>query len=71
MYFVLYDKNMNPIGDTYILEDWSRIQRAVDYDALDIIGEQIPYFLNPVFVVANNHRGNMLFSGLASTTEIN
>lgn len=70
MYFVLYDRFLRSIGETYILESWSRIQRAVDFDELKIVGEQIPYSADPFFVVVNNRQGKMMFSGLASTPAI-
>ena len=70
MYFVLYDRNLNTIGQTYILESWNRTQRAVDFDDLKITGEQIPVSADPFIVVANNKVGKMLFSGLASTPSI-
>lgn len=67
MYFVLYDRFFNSIGETYILEDWSRIQRATDFDDIRIVGEQIPYSAEPFFVVVNDRQGKLVFSGLAST----
>lgn len=67
MYFVLYDKNLNSIGETYLLESWSRTQRAVDFDDLRIVGEQIPYSAEPYLVVVNDKQGKLKFSGLAST----
>lgn len=67
MYFVLYDRHLNSIGETYILEDWSRIQRAVDFDETRISGEQIPYSADPFCVVINDRQGKQVFSGLAST----
>ena len=70
MYFVLYDRNLRSIGETYILESWSRTQRAVDFDDMKIAGEQIPYYANPFFVVVNDRQGKMMFSGLASTPSI-
>ena len=67
MYFVLYDKNLNSIGETYILESWNRTQRATDFDDLKIVGEQIPYSANPFLVAINDRQGRQMFSGLAST----
>lgn len=67
MYFVLYDRQLNTIGSTYILESWSRTRRAFDYDDAEIEGEQIPANAEPFFVVVNDKRGHMSFSGLAST----
>lgn len=69
MYFVLYDRNLKSIGETYILESWSRIQRAVDFDDLRIVGEQIPFSANPFLVVVNDRQGRMMFSGLASVPD--
>lgn len=71
MYFVLYDRFLNAIGSTYILESWSRTQRAVDFDELKIEGEQIEYSLNPFIVVVNDPQGKLQFSGLASTPMLN
>lgn len=70
MYFVLYDKNLNPIGNPYKLEKWSRTQRAVDFDNLKIVGAEINLSRDPFLVVVNNKHGNMLFSGLVSTPTI-
>lgn len=70
MYFVLYDRHLNSIGETYILETWSRKQRAVDFDDTRITGEQIPYSADPFFVVINDRQGKQQFSGLASTPVI-
>ena len=70
MFFAMYDRFLKSIGETYILESWSRIQRAVDFDEMKIIGEQIPYSANPFFVVVNDKQGKMMFSGLASTPAI-
>ena len=67
MYFVLYDRHLRSIGETCILESWSRIQRAVDFDDLKIVGEEIPYSAEPYFVVVNDRQGKIKFSGLAST----
>lgn len=67
MHFVLYDRFLNTIGNSYILESWSRTQRAVDFDDLRIIGEQIEVSSNPFLVVLNDKQGNQMFSGLAST----
>lgn len=67
MYFVLYDRHLRSIGETYILESWSRVQRAVDFDDLRITGEQIPYSADPFLVVVNDRQGKQVFSGLAST----
>lgn len=67
MYFVLYDRHLKSIGETYLLESWSRIQRAVDFDDLKIVGEEIPYSAEPYFVVVNDRQGKIKFSGLAST----
>lgn len=71
MYFVLYDKDLSSIGSTYIMESWSRTERAVDFDDIRLIGEKIPYSADPFLVVANNKHGRMMFSGLASTPVIN
>lgn len=70
MFFALYDRFFKTIGKTYILESWSRTQRAVDFDELNIVGEQIPYSADPFFVVVNDKQGKMMFSGLASTPVI-
>lgn len=70
MFFAMYDRFLKTIGDTYILESWSRIQRAVDFDEMKIVGEQIQSSANPFFVVANDKQGKMMFSGLASTPSI-
>lgn len=70
MYFVLYDRFLRSIGETYVLESWSRTQRAIDFDEMNIIGEQIPYSADPFFVVVNDRQGKMMFSGLASTPSI-
>lgn len=67
MYFTLYDRNLSSIGETYILESWSRTQRSIDFDDMRLIGEKIPYSAEPFCVVANDKQGTMLFSGLAST----
>ena len=67
MYFVLYDRFLKSIGETYILESWSHIKRAIDFDDIKITGEQIPYSSNPFLVVVNDRQGKMAFSGLAST----
>lgn len=71
MYFVLYDRHLNSIGETYILESWSRTERATDFDELNIVGEQIPYSANPFLVVVNDKQGKQMFSGLASSPIIN
>lgn len=70
MYFVLYDRNLNSLGETYVLESWSRIQRSSDFDDLHITGEYIPYYVDPFFVVVNDRQGKLQFSGLASTPVI-
>ena len=67
MFFAMYDRFLKSIGETYILDDWNRRQRAVDFDELKIVGEQIPYSADPFFVVVNDKQGKMMFSGLAST----
>ena len=67
MYFVLYDRHLKSLGETYILESWNRVQRAIDFDELSIVGEQIPYSVEPFFVVVNDRQGKQQFSGLAST----
>lgn len=67
MYFVLYDRFLKSIGETYILESWSRTQRATDFDDLKIVGAEIPYSANPFLVVVNDRQGKQIFSGLAST----
>ena len=67
MYFVLYDRFLKSIGETYILESWSRTQRATDFDDLTIVGAEIPYSANPFLVVVNDRQGKQIFSGLAST----
>lgn len=71
MYFVLYDRFFNSIGETYVLESWSRTQRAVDLDNLKIEGEQIQFSAEPFLVVVNDRQGKIMFSGLASTPVIN
>lgn len=70
MYFVLYDRFLKSIGETYILESWNRTQRAIDFDEMKIVGEQIPYSANPAIVVVNDKQGHQLFSGLASTPSL-
>ena len=70
MYFVLYDRFLKSIGETYILESWNRTQRATDFDELKIIGAEIPQNANPFLVVVNDKQGKQLFSGLASTPSI-
>lgn len=67
MYFVLYDKNFNSIGETYNLESWSRIERSHDFDEMKIVGEKIPSYSEPFLVVVKDHKGKLKFSGLAST----
>lgn len=69
MYFVLYDRNLNTIGSTYVLENWHRTRRAYDYDDMSIEGERIPDNAEPFFVVVNDKTGHMNFSGLAGTPE--
>lgn len=71
MYFVLYDRFLKSIGETYILESWSRTQRAVDLDSLKIVGAQIPFSADPFLVAVNDRQGRLMFSGLASTPVIN
>ena len=70
MYFVLYDRFLKSIGETYILESWNRTQRATDFDELKIVGAEIPQNANPFLVVANDRQGKQIFSGLASTPAI-
>lgn len=70
MYFVLYDRFLNPIGETYILENWNRTQRATDFDELSLVGAEIPYNATPFLVVVNDRQGKQMFSGLASTPSI-
>lgn len=70
MYFVLYDRFLKSIGETYILESWSRTQRATDFDELKIVGAEIPQNANPFLVVINDRQGKQMFSGLASTPAI-
>lgn len=67
MYFVMYDRFLKSIGETYILESWSHVKRAVDFDDIKITGEQVPYSADPFLVVVNNRQGKLVFSGLAST----
>ena len=67
MYFVLYDRFLKSIGETYILESWNRTQRATDFDDLKIVGAEIPQNANPFLVVVNDRQGKQMFSGLAST----
>lgn len=67
MYFVLYDRFLKSIGETYILESWNRTQRSTDFDELKIVGAEIPQNANPFLVVANDKQGKQMFSGLAST----
>lgn len=67
MYFVLYDRFLKSIGETYILESWNRTQRATDFDELKIIGAEIPQNANPFLIVINDRQGKQMFSGLAST----
>lgn len=70
MYFVLYDKDLKSIGEPYILESWTRTMRAIDFDDIKIVGDQIPYSADPYLVVINDRQGKMMFSGLASTPSI-
>lgn len=70
MYFVLYDRFLKSIGETYILESWNRTQRATDFDELKIVGAEIPQNANPFLVVINDRQGKQMFSGLASTPSI-
>ena len=70
MYFVLYDRFLKSIGETYILESWNRTQRATDFDELKIVGAEIPQNANPFLVVINDRQGKQMFSGLASTPTI-
>jgi hypothetical protein len=70
MYFVLYDRHLKSIGETYILESWNRTQRATDFDELKIVGAEIPQNANPFLVVINDRQGKQMFSGLASTPAI-
>lgn len=71
MYFVLYDRFLKSIGETYILESWNRTQRATDFDELKIVGAEIPLKnANPFLVVVNDRQGKQMFSGLASTPSI-
>lgn len=70
MYFVLYDRFLKSIGETYILESWNRTQRATDFDELKIVGAEIPQNANPFLVVINDRQGKQMFSGLASTPAI-
>ena len=70
MYFVLYDRHLKSIGETYILESWNRTQRATDFDELKIVGAEIPQNANPFLVVINDRQGKQMFSGLASTPTI-
>lgn len=70
MYFVLYDRFLKSIGETYILESWNRTQRATDFDEIKIVGAEIPYSANPFLVVVNDRQGRQMFSGLASTPSI-
>ena len=69
MYFVLYDRFLKSLGETYALESWSRVQRSSDFDTMKIVGEQIPHWVDPFFVVVNDNHGRPLFSGLASTPQ--
>ena len=70
MYFVLYDRFLKSIGETYILESWNRTQRATDFDEIKITGAEIPQNANPFLVVINDRQGKQMFSGLASTPSI-
>ena len=70
MYFVLYDRFLKSIGETYILESWNKTQRATDFDEVKLVGEEIPQNANPFFVVVNDRQGHQKFSGLASTPSI-
>lgn len=70
MYFVLYDRFLKSIGETYILESWNRTQRAIDFDEMKIVGAEIPQNANPFLVVVNDKQGKQIFSGLASTPSI-
>lgn len=70
MYFVLYDRKLKTIGETYIVESWSRTQRAVDYDDITVVGAEIPTSAEPFFVVVNDKQGHQMFSGLASSPTV-
>lgn len=70
MYFVMYDRFLKSIGETYILESWSHVKRSVDFDDIKITGEQVPYSADPFLVVINDRQGKLVFSGLASTPVI-
>lgn len=70
MFYSLYDRNLNSIGKTYTLESWSRTRRSVDFDNATIVGEQIPYWVEPFFVDISDEHGRQIFSGLASTPQI-
>jgi hypothetical protein len=37
---------------------------------LKVVGEQIPYSIDPFFVVVNDPQGKQILSGLASTPQI-
>jgi hypothetical protein len=67
MIYILYDRHLKIIGNPYRLEQWRRTQRAVDLDEMQVVGERIPYSVDPFFVTINDKRGHLLFSGLAST----
>ncbi len=71
MYFAMYNRFLESIGETYTVESWQRTQRAMDFDSLKITGEQIPYSAEPFIVEVCDRQGRQLFSGLASTPEIN
>ena len=70
MFFVLYDRYMKSIGETYIAESWRRVKRAVDFDEMKVVGAKIPYEASPFFVAVNDKHGKPLFSGLASFPQI-
>lgn len=66
MYYVLYNRQFKSIGESLVLENWSRVQRSYDYDEMSIRGEMIPYAEDPFFVVVNDRQGRQIFSGLSS-----
>lgn len=70
MYFLLYDRGLNSFDGSYILESWTRTQRAYDFDDMQFIGEAVSPEIEPFFVVAMDYRGKQLFGGLCSNPEI-
>lgn len=67
MNFVLYDRKLKSIGELYPATEWSRIQRAVDFDEMTIVGSGVPLNEKPFIIVMLDKKGHPLFSGLVGT----